>query len=516
MQPKEENLRGVSLELAGGVPTILFVAQNQSLRERLSRLFSAAWPQTPRLLFAANVEEACASVERYSASVVFCELRADCDKAADRFVSLLARLEAVPVIAVGEEGESRVWPLAIGLGAQDYISLDELELGDPRRMIRHAVERQALQVRLEEHLGELEIAKTQFQSLITDNADALVIVSHTMIVRYANPAAERLLDRPLTDLLGSRFQFQLDTRTAIEETFTRSDGRVVVLSICYMDTLWEGSRAYIASLRDITERKTAEEALAMAKAKAEGASKMKSQFLANMSHELRTPLNSILGFSELMGMEMHGSMGNERYKGYVENIANAGSHLLDLINDLLDLSKIEAGHLELTEEDFDLSDLIHAVAEVFEPRIDASALALRTVVPPQPVALYADERKIKQILFNLLSNAVKFTPAGGEVQIGYRLSRNGSLVLFVCDNGVGIPPEQIPRALAAFGQVDNAYTRNQDEGTGLGLTLSKRIAELHDGSLEIRSAVAKGTNVLIALPQRRVGTAVSPLRATAD
>ena len=492
--------------------SFLLVSDEAAETGALVHLLQRAWPQGPAALVATDSRAASTIIEQRRVVLVFCQLSAACRDSQHRLLETLECVHPLPLVAVSDVPDAALASTAIGLGAQDVVSLEELDSEDVRRIVRHAIERQALQTRLEENLHELEKTRTQFQSLIIDNADALVIVDQALIVRYANPAAERLLGEPLSELVGSHFEFPLDTGTAVEVCLDRPYGQKVVLSIRYMETLWNGARAYIATLRDITERKTVEEALALAKQRAEEVSSMKSLFLANMSHELRTPLNSILGFSELMSLEIHGELGNERYRGYIDSISTAGQYLLELINDLLDLSKVEAGQFELLEEVFDLTALVRDVADVLGPRVDKAELRIVQMLPERQVRIQGDMRKTKQVLLNLLSNAVKFTPSGGEIRLGYRLGPDGELTLFVSDDGIGIPAEQIPKALSAFGQVDNPFTRRRGEGTGLGLTLSKRIAELHGGTLRIRSAVAEGTEVLVTFPSERV-VLRGPLRA---
>ncbi len=482
---------------------ILVVSDDAGLRSRLADLLRGAWESRLSVDFASSLHDDLTQLADPEPLVIFVEVPEQREKVESVIRSIMSVAQSTPVIVLGDDREPSIWSSVIGVGAQDYMSVSELAESDIRRIVHYAIERQTLQSKLEENLDELERAKTQFQSLITDNADALLIVSHAKIVRYANPAAERLLGCSLRELVGNPFTFIVDTQSVVEVNHATGDGGSVILAIRYMDTLWEGERAYIATLRDITDRKNAERALSVAKQRAEGANKLKSQFLASMSHELRTPLNSILGFSELIGMEMHGALGHASYKGYVANIANAGNHLLELINDLLDLSKIEAGELELYEEPLDVSELIASVVEVLKPKLASGGLSLSVTAEALSVKLMADERKIKQILFNLLSNAIKFTPSGGRVEIGSRIA-GGALVVFVTDSGIGIPEDQIPRALSAFGQVDNGHTRRPQEGTGLGLTLSKRIAELHGGRLEIESVVGKGTTVSVSFPAERL------------
>ncbi len=259
----------------------------------------------------------------------------------------------------------------------------------------------------------------------------------------------------------------------------------------------------IATYEDVTESYEAETELRAAKEEAEVASRAKSDFLAGVSHELRTPLNAIIGFSEVMQTEMFGPLGDRHYQEYAEDIHESGHHLLSLINDILDLSKIEAGKFELHEEALSVPDTVHAALRLVRQRAEKGGVVISRAVAPRLPRLFADGRALKQVLLNLLTNALKFTPEGGKVTIGAELDPDGGLVFSVADSGVGMTPEDLERALTPFGQADSDIAREQ-EGTGLGLPLTKHLVEMHGGSLTIESAPGEGTKVSVAFPAERL------------
>jgi signal transduction histidine kinase len=261
---------------------------------------------------------------------------------------------------------------------------------------------------------------------------------------------------------------------------------------------------YRGTATDVTELRRREIGLRTAKEMAEMASRAKTEFLANMSHELRTPLNAIIGFAEVMHMELLGSIGNQQYRGYIGDIHDSARHLLGLINDILDVAKIEAGRVELTDSTIDVKGIFDAVARLIRERTVRAEVRLEMAVQPGLPPLVADERKLKQILINLLSNSVKFTPAGGAIRMTAGLDpATGDLAITVADTGIGIAAADIPRVMEPFGQVDNPINR-KFRGTGLGLPLTKGLVELHGGSFKLESAPGAGTTVTVRLPAKRL------------
>ncbi len=246
-----------------------------------------------------------------------------------------------------------------------------------------------------------------------------------------------------------------------------------------------------------------EESLRGARQQAEAANLAKSEFLASMSHELRTPLNAILGFSEVMMREMAGPLGAPQYREYSADINESGRHLLDVINDILDISKIEAGRVELVIDEIEPRRLAEKALRLVKDRAEQVHISLHLEAEPDLPVLYGDERLVKQAVLNLLANAVKFTQPGGDVELRLQQDPDGSLVFAVRDNGIGIDEPDFERVLTPFGQVESALTRNH-QGTGLGLPLAKSFVELHGGELELSSTVGKGTTVRLRFPAERI------------
>jgi PAS domain S-box-containing protein len=343
-------------------------------------------------------------------------------------------------------------------------------------------------------------------------------------ILYVNPAFARITGYEAQEVIGAPLRFLNGKGTPAEQAerleraltqrraanmmlrSQRKDGKPFWNDM-HVNPILEASGEIahvVAFITDASPRIRAEENLREAKRQAEIANRAKSDFLANVSHELRTPLNAIIGFSEIIKMQMFGGIGQPLYAEYARDIHSSGQHLLAIINDILDLSKIEAGRFSLHLEAVAVADLFEDCARLVHERANAAGLRLTRRIDDATPMLWADKRAVKQILINLLGNAIKFTPQGGEVSLTARLAESGSeaeplVELCVIDTGIGIPPEHIATALAAFGQVDNPMTRAQ-QGTGLGLPIVKSLVELHGGRFAIESEIGKGTKVIALLP----------------
>jgi signal transduction histidine kinase len=312
------------------------------------------------------------------------------------------------------------------------------------------------------------------------------ITAHDIVV---TPSAEPLLQAGLAE--RARLIEAIEWEIAGERWIRASDRPTSGGSIVSIHT-------------DITEWKRRERALYDAKETAELANRAKSEFMANISHELRTPLNVIIGFSELIASETMGPVGNAQYKGYIADVLASGRHLLDVINDIIDLARAEAGRMELNEEPTDLLEAINAVLRMMRERAMRGRVHLEADLPPALPPILADPRKLRQILTNLVSNAIKFTHEGGIITVtAQREAPTGDVIIQVIDTGIGIAADDIPIAFKPFGQIDARLNRHYD-GTGLGLPLTKVMVELHQGRITIDSVVGVGTTVTIRLPASRV------------
>ncbi len=278
----------------------------------------------------------------------------------------------------------------------------------------------------------------------------------------------------------------------------RGTGTDISQQVADRDALDQSNRRLDATLQALREKNTA---LALAFDQADAANRTKSQFLANISHELRTPLNAIIGFSEILRMEFFGPIGNEQYRSYATDIHTSASHLLDLITDILDLATIDSGRRELSYIDVAVNDEVQYGLRLIQEQTEQKDLVVDAAFDSGLPLIQADRRSVRQMVTNLLTNAVKFTPSGGRIDVE-TIHDGDTVLLIVRDTGIGIPQEDLDRVTMPFERGVQDYSRKQ-EGTGLGLSLTKSLVEMHGGAVEITSRVGEGTAVQLRLPVRR-------------
>lgn len=370
----------------------------------------------------------------------------------------------------------------------------------------------------------LKESENRYRKMVELSPDAILVHKDSIII-YANAAAINLLEaRDLHSIVGDRIQkyFPVVDHELLNAHFGPADhlqqGQIVPTERSQVigrignrinveleaSALLYGERPVMQIIaRDISAQTKAQELLQKAKEEAESAAQLKGTFLANMSHELRTPLNAVIGFSEIIKNEYYGAVGSPKYIEYATDIHNSGVHLLDLINEILDLSKIESGVQEIYEEQLNIGTVVDECMRLTDPQREKANVSITSHLSTVLPNIIADNKMIKQVVLNLLSNAIKFTPNGGKINISCIVQRNGSLALAVEDTGIGIREADIEKALTPFVQVDSELNRKY-QGTGLGLPLSKNLMELHGGSLEINSQFGSGTTVTVYLPSERV------------
>ncbi|HTI44798.1 MAG TPA: ATP-binding protein [Candidatus Nitrosotalea sp.] len=290
----------------------------------------------------------------------------------------------------------------------------------------------------------------------------------------------------------------------------RRDGSPIYISVSGMPLFGAAGAflGYRGVSRDVTASVLADQALRAAKSQAELANYSKTQFLANMSHELRTPLNAIIGMSEVIKQELLGPLGNDRYRNYAGDIHDSGRHLLNIINQILDYTRIDAGHVRLDISEINGDILLQEVATLYRPKVEAANLTLAVVQQIQVPHLVADEAVLRRVIGHLLGNAIKFTPAGGRITLSSRRLDDGSVEFAVADTGIGIAAKDIAKLTTPFAQLDNVYERKY-QGAGLGLALVRALVELHGGSIRIDSVLEEGTVVHVILPPANDAPAVN-------
>ncbi len=349
-------------------------------------------------------------------------------------------------------------------------------------------------------------------------SDALLTFDPNGVILNANTAALALLDwsgdalqgQPITRLMAESEAelFEKTVKLDVSKgtgsvtvpqsgiSARRKDETTFAAEWTVLEVPLAQKHGFIAILRSLPETSDCELKLREALAQTAAANRAKSDFLAAMSHELRTPLNAIIGFSEMIHAQLLGPAGVPKYVEYAGDILASASHLLDIITDILEMARMEAGQIEFKPAPLDIGSVIEGSMRLLHQRISHSGLVLSTKIAPKLPKILGDERRLKQVMINLLGNAIKFTPRGGQIVVEAKTVLDGRLMLRVIDSGIGIAEKDIQRALAPFTQVDSVASRRY-QGSGLGLPLAKSLVELHGGNLELSSILGKGTTVTL-------------------
>jgi PAS domain S-box-containing protein len=363
----------------------------------------------------------------------------------------------------------------------------------------------------------------ELRAIIDTATDGVVLISPEGTIRSISRPAEALFGFDSDEVAGKPFAalFAIESQRAAQDYLqglsdhgvasVLNDGREVIgreaqgrfIPLFMTIGRLPGDSGFCAVLRDVKQWKGAEEELTQARAQAEVASSQKTEFLARVSHEIRTPLNAIIGFSELMIDEKFGPIGNDRYRDYLRDINRSGNHVLDLVNDLLDISKIEAGEQEMNYEAVSLNDTLAETVAMMQPQANRERVIIRSSFPSRLPEVVADLRSVRQIALNLLSNAIHYTQAGGQVIVSTSYEASGDIVMRVRDTGIGMSQAEIEQAMKPFKQV-NALKRPRGDGTGLGLPLTKAMVEANRARFSISSTPGEGTLVEVTFPSTRV------------
>ncbi|WP_292249181.1 histidine kinase dimerization/phospho-acceptor domain-containing protein, partial [Mesorhizobium sp.] len=372
-------------------------------------------------------------------------------------------------------------------------------------------------------VSELKSRIAEMRTIIDTATDGVVLIGRDGNIRSISRPAEALFGFDSDEVAGKPFAslFAIESQRAARDYLSGlsepgvasvlNDGREVIgresqgrfIPLFMTIGRLPSDSGFCAVVRDITQWKRAEEDLTQARAVAERASSQKTDFLARISHEIRTPLNAIIGFSELMVDEKFGPVANDRYRDYLRDINRSGNHVLDLVNDLLDISKIEAGQQEMDYEAVSLNDTLAETVAMMQPQANRERVIIRSSFASRLPEVVADLRSVRQIALNILSNAIRYTQAGGQVIVSTAYETSGDVVMRVRDTGIGMSQAEIEQALKPFKQI-NALKRGRGDGTGLGLPLTKAMVEANRARFSITSTPGEGTLVEVAFPSTRV------------
>jgi signal transduction histidine kinase len=403
-----------------------------------------------------------------------------------KFISYSSNL---PIVVITGHDDEETGVESIYRGAQDFICKNNLSVTGLSSAMRHALERHKLY--------------SQMERLLTDNPSPLLIVDCDNITQFMNPVAKRLLGNRAAALMHSEFPANIYTADNSEISFELAEGFTQTIEVIVQPTPWAGSRSFLVSLNDVSLRKQNEANLQAEKYLAEEEVTLKNTFLTNVGNELKSPLNAIIGFSDILLDEDFATLRQDAFNEYVTTIRNNGEALHTQINDLLELSQINADTLILQYAELDLSKLVEKLIDDMRPTAKENRIAIKYTPPENNVIYNGDGQKLRLILRHLLLNALKFTSQDGSVVITVT-DRKDEVICLVSDDGCGIHEDEITKVLEPFERGTNPVSQAKHEGAGVGLTLANQLVRLHGGVLDLVSKPDAGTSVILTLPKKQM------------
>ena len=433
-----------------------------------------------------------------SADIVLMDLGLPDSWGLDTLSTFLASAPDIPVIVLTASDDEELAAKALQMGAQDYLVKGQAPRDSIRRSIRYALERHRLREQRGRTEEALRTSRENFHAIVNNSPDGIVIVDTQGIARFVNRAAEDLLGREAREILGELLGLPIVAGAVTEVDVVRKSGEAGVAEMRLIPTDWQGERAHLISLHDVTERTRAADELVRAREKAEEASRAKSEFLSNVTHEIRTPLcsmqNALSNIQAGVGGQLDGTL-----REYVEMLEGDCRRLCALVGNLLDMSRFDAGRIFLEKAALGLREIAQQVVQACRSQAHRKRIRVRLEIAEATPPVYADEGRIRQVFTNLLGNAIKFTPEGGAVTIRAQ-ERGEDVLVSVADTGMGIPAEHLESIFDRFFQLDR-HPGAGAHGMGLGLAICKEIVSLHGGRIWAESEKDKGSTFLFTLPK---------------
>lgn len=430
-------------------------------------------------------------LQRDHFDVVLLDLSLPDSSVSNTFDSTRALAKDVPIIVLTGSGDEAAAVEAVRRGAQDYVVKGQATLGSLSRAIRYAIERERIRSQLER---ELRASEARLRRIIEGNADGVAVVEASGVVRFVNPAAESMLHRTASDLVGAPFGFPLLTGQELHISHGDEDERVAELRVVPID--WEGSAAFLVSLRDVTERHLLQEDLESTRARQ---LQMKDQFLSHVSHELRSPIAALIQFGTSLREGLVGMLTGDQQE-YVEIMLRNGRHLRAMIDELLEATSAETGKLLVVPEKVSVSEVADDVALSVRAAADAKGVTMSVDIPNELPSVFADPRRVHTVLNNLLDNAVKFTPASGRIIVSSAMADDPGFVrVTVEDTGCGISPEGREHVFDRLFQEENDLIDN-GHGLGLGLFICRELVQRQGGRIWVESELGQGSRFSFTLP----------------